>query len=57
MMLRQDALSIRARVTHLTTCHINVWDELRTEKGIATTLQGAWGESKVFGGVLIKPVV
>ena len=47
LQLRQAALSIRASIT-TQHAHMDVQDELsfllNTEKGIATSFQGAWGE-------------
>ena len=58
LQLRQDALSIRARIitNHAISMYRMNSDLLNTEKGIATTIRGL-GESKVFVGVLIKPVL
>ena len=46
LQLRQAALSIRARITtqDATLMYRMNSDLLYTEKGIATTIQGVWGE-------------
>ena len=46
IQLRQAALSIRVRIitTHHATLMYGMNSALYIEKGIATTLQGAWGE-------------